>query len=225
MATIPLPDNLPKIPLHDIRECPIVRHIDDLGIWLRYNAPCIDASNMVMHISDTPSTMFPFLRRTLHRIKPAWIIHTGDIVDDVKLEKRSGLLDLYKKKMRDLLSILNEEDYGTIITPGNHDNVPSLLSERAGTSVQVWTSPGRLSLGNFSFKAGHTFEDVAYEPAQYNLYGHSFDHKSCATEDGRYFLNAMEYIYLIHIYTGAVMAIAYPPGTGSARLDRKSFSI
>lgn len=225
MTTLHLPDNLPKMPLHEIRECPIIRRIDDLGIWFRYNPPCIDARNMVMHISDTPSTMFPFLRRALHRLKPAWIIHTGDIVDNIKLEKRSGMLDLYKKKMHTLLSILNEENYGTIITAGNHDDIPSLLTERAGTSIQVWTSPGCLSLGNFSFKAGHTYEDVASDPAQYNLFGHSLEHKTDCTPDGRLFLNGIEDIYLINIYTGAVTAIPYPPGTDNARLDRKCFSI
>ncbi|MCD8162305.1 MAG: metallophosphoesterase [Synergistaceae bacterium] len=122
---------------------------------------------MVLHISDTPYTIYPYLRRALRRLHPAWIVHTGDFVDNIKLEKRPGMLDLYQKRIKNFLSIFEEEDYGAILVTGNHDHVPTLLEEPHSESVQVWTSPGRFSLGQFSFRAGHTYKDVSGDPAQY----------------------------------------------------------
>lgn len=135
------------------------------------------------------------------------------------------MLDLYQKRVKDFLSIFEEEDYGAILVTGNHDHVPTLLEEPHSASVQVWTGPGRFSLGQFSFSAGHTYEDVSGEPAQYNLYGHNLEHTSGCTGEGRMYLNGLQSMYLIHIHTGEVTSIPYPPGTDSARLQRKRVSL
>ncbi|MCQ4814294.1 metallophosphoesterase [Cloacibacillus evryensis] len=225
MATLRIPPNIPKPTLQEMRECPIIKQFDDLGIWFGINPPCIDAKEMVLHLSDTPYTIYPYLRRALHRLRPAWIVHTGDFVDNVKLEQRPGMLDLYQKRVKDFLSIFEEEDYGAILVTGNHDHVPTLLEEPHSASVQVWTGPGRFSLGQFSFSAGHTYEDVSSEPAQYNLYGHNLEHTSGCTGEGRMYLNGLQSMYLIHIHTGEVTSIPYPPGTDSARLQRKRVSL
>ncbi|OFB68367.1 hypothetical protein JS77_10195 [Synergistes jonesii] len=100
MTTLRIPPNIPKPTLEEMRACPIIKQFDDLGIWFGINPPCIDAREMVLHISDTPQTMYHYLRRALRRLKPAWIVHTGDFVDNVKLEKRPGLIDLYRKKYK-----------------------------------------------------------------------------------------------------------------------------
>lgn len=225
MATLHLPSNIPKPTLQEIRECPIIKHFDDLGIWFGINPPCIDARDMVLHLSDTPYTIYPYLRRALRRLNPAWVVHTGDFVDNIKLEKRPGMLDLYQKRVKDFLSIFADEDYGAILVAGNHDHVPTLLDEPRSPSVQVWTGPGRFSLGQFSFRAGHTYEDVNGEPAQYNLYGHNLEHASGCMGDGKMYLNGLQAMYLIHIRTGEVTAIPYPPGTDNARLQRKKISL
>lgn len=226
MATLPLPQNLPKITLQEIRNCPIIRNFDDLSIWFGLNPPCIDAKEMVLHISDTPFTMYSYLRRALNRLRPAWIVHTGDFVDNIKLEKQKSMLDLYKKKIKDFMSIISEGNYGAILVAGNHDHVPTLLSEAKGDDmVQIWTKPGTFSLGHFSFRAGHSYQEVAHNPAQYNLYGHNMEYPSESREDGSMFLNGLQSMYLIHIYTGEVISIPYPPGTDNARLQRKKVSL
>ena len=225
MTTLRIPPNIPKPTLEEMRACPIIKQFDDLGIWFGINPPCIDAREMVLHISDTPQTMYHNLRRALRRLKPAWIVHTGDFVDNVKLEKRPGLIDLYRKKIKDFFAILDEEDYGAIVVTGNHDDVPTLLSYRHNPSVQIWTTPGSFSLGKFSFRAGHTYEDVMTEPAQYNLYGHNMVHPSGVGANGNMYLNGLQAMYLIHIYSGEVTAIPYPPGTDDARLQRRRVSL
>lgn len=39
------------------------------------------------------------------------------------------------------------------------------------------------------------------------------------------YLNGLQSMYLIHIYTGEVISIPYPPGTNNARLQRKKVSL
>lgn len=189
------------------------------------NPPLIDGRDMILHISDTPSTMFPYLRRAIQRLRPTWIVHTGDLVDDIKLEFRPGLIDLYRKKLRVLLEVLNEETCGAILLTGNHDHLPTLLEMTENSSIQVWSKPGRFYIGSFRFKAGHTYEDVIDDAGEYNLFGHSLEHLTSIDSCGRFFLNGLEEMHLIHMETGDVIPIKYPPGADDARLERKRVSL
>ncbi len=60
------------------------------------------------------------------------------------------------------------------------------------SSVQVWSRPGRFYIGSFRFRAGHTYEDVASDSGEYNLYGHSMEHPTEIDDCGRFFLNGLE---------------------------------
>lgn len=203
----------------------LIRRIDGLSIWFGINPPAIDASDMLLHISDTPGTLYPYLRRALRRLRPAYIVHTGDFADDIKLERRRGLLGAYKKKIKEFVSILEEGKYGAILVAGNHDHAPTLLSEISCDTVQLWTSPGRFSIGQFIFCAGHSSESVAGSDAQYCLFGHNMDRRSGEDEHGKMFLNGLEAMYLIHLQSGEVTAIPYPPGTEKARLQKRRAGI
>lgn len=225
MTTLHLPENLPKPTLEELRSSPIHCCIDNLTIKAGFNPPPIDGRGMILHVSDTPSNMFPYLRRALRRLRPAWIVHTGDIVDDIKLEMRPGMVGLYKRKAAALIRLFEEENCGTILITGNHDDVPTLLELTAESSVQVWSRPGRFYMGSFRFRAGHTYEDIADNAGEYNLYGHSMEHPTTIDEDGRFFLNGLEEMHLIHMETGDVIPIQYPPGTNDARLEHKRISL
>ena len=37
MATLRIPPNIPKPTLQEMRECPIIKQFDDLGIWFGIN--------------------------------------------------------------------------------------------------------------------------------------------------------------------------------------------
>ena len=198
----------------------IIRRIDDLSIWFGVNPPAIDARNMLLHISDTPYTIFPYLRRALRRLSPAFVVHTGDLCDNIKLERRKGLLGIYSKKIKDLISIFEEGKYGTILVAGNHDDVPALLSAVTCETVQLWTSSGRFSIGQYVFGAGHTYESVMDIKAQFCLFGHNKERKSGEDENGRMLLNGLEAMYLIHLHTGEIISMPYPPGTENARLQK-----
>jgi hypothetical protein len=224
MTTLHLPEKFPAPTLEEIRSCPVRSRIDNLAIRAGLNPPPIYGRDMILHISDTPSMMFSYLRRAIRRLRPAWIVHTGDIVDDIKLEQRPGMLDLYRKKAALLLRLFAEENCSVILLAGNHDHLPTLLEMTYDSSVQVWSRPGRFYIGGFSFRAGHTYNDVAYSACEYNLFGHNLEHHTSVDDCGRFFLNGLEEMHLIHMETGDVTPIQYPPGTNNARLDRKRVS-
>ena len=39
--------------------------------------------NLILHISDTPSAIYPALRGLLRKLKPQVILHTGDLCDHI----------------------------------------------------------------------------------------------------------------------------------------------
>ena len=225
MTTLHLPANLPKPTLEEIRNCPIRSRIDDICVRIGLNPPPIDGRDMILHISDTPSTMFPISGERSAASVPHGVVHTGDLVDDIKLENRPGMIDLYRKKLRVLLNILSDETCGAILLTGNHDHLPTLLEMTENSPVQVWSRPGRFYIGSFRFRAGHTFEDVMNDAGEYNLFGHNLEHPSVIDGCGRFFLNGLEEMHLIHMETGDVIPFCYPPGTNDARLERKRISL
>ncbi|HHI00115.1 MAG TPA: metallophosphoesterase, partial [Thermococcus litoralis] len=38
----------------------------------------------IMHISDTPDNIYPFILNLIEKSRPDYIIHTGDLVDNIK---------------------------------------------------------------------------------------------------------------------------------------------
>lgn len=222
MTTLHIPSNLPGPANYDeIRSCPIRSRIDNMTILAGLNPPPVDARNMILHVSDTPFTMYQYLRRAIRRLCPAWIVHTGDLVDNIKLEHRPSLLDFYKKKVSILLEIFEEAECEAILLTGNHDHLPTLLDLTKGRGVQVWSKSGKFYIGRHHFKAGHYFEDVATDSSEYNLFGHNLAQHTGIDCEGRFFLNGIEAMNLIHMETGDVIPIKYPPGTNNARLERK----
>ncbi|CDF58680.1 metallophosphoesterase [Thermobrachium celere] len=53
--------------------------------------------NTILHISDTPSNIYPELIRLVKKLSPDYIIHTGDVVDNIKLELYPFKLKEYEK--------------------------------------------------------------------------------------------------------------------------------
>ena len=226
MTTLHIPPNLPgAADFEEIRNCPIRSRIDNMTIRVGLNPPPVDAHEMILHISDTPFTMFQYLRRAIKRLRPAWIVHTGDLVNNIKLEHRPKLLDYYRTKLAVLLDILQEADSKTILLTGNHDHLPTLLDLTAETDIQVWSQPGKFYIGRHHFKAAHYAQDVEKDASEYNLFGHNLEHRTGVDCDGHIYLNGIEAMHLIHMETGDVLSLQYPPGTNNARLERKRVTL
>ncbi len=40
----------------------------------------------LLHVSDIPSDYYRFIYRLIEKLEPAYLVHTGDLADEVKLE-------------------------------------------------------------------------------------------------------------------------------------------
>ncbi|EEB73072.2 metallophosphoesterase [Thermococcus sp. AM4] len=162
---------------------------------------------LVMHIGDTPERVYPFLESLIEEFRPDVVIHTGDLVDNVKLERRPDLKPTYEAGLRKLARILKGSGARLYIVPGNEDD-PELLRRFFGENL---IEPGSVvEIGGKTFALGHCWRDVAGKAADFKLYGHNFK----VIPKG---LNAILGVNFIFLPSGRVVKVDYPVGTDTAR--------
>lgn len=177
----------------------------------------------VLHISDTPRSFYPELKRLLDILKPNVIIHTGDLADDLKLENRPSLLDSYEKAVIKLMQIVNQSAAEEVVfTLGNHDNL-EIVRKYAGRA-EVYQDAVIKNFQGTEILCAH-YHDAALESAaaktpDFALYGHDLSLKSQKTNCVNN-LNGIEAMHLIDLSTGEVFVVKYPIGTDNERLKRK----
>lgn len=180
-------------------------------------------SNLLLHISDTPSQFYPELKRIINLIGPRYIIHTGDLADNIKTEFSASLLTKYKYEAKKLLNILNSANTeNTYITIGNHDNY-DFVDENKG-KLQVYSKMGEIDINNTKFAFSHYWDYVKEEKADIYLFGHDIEQKTLITDSGIY-LNGIISINLINLDTMEVKSIKYPFGTNAARMNKKRIKL
>lgn len=171
----------------------------------------------LLHISDTPASFYSDLKVLVEKLKPAYIVHTGDLVDDIKLGFYSSLTDEYEKEIQNLASIFDDSGAETILALGNHDNFNicrlylynSYIIKKAET----------LEIEGMNFRISHMPEGIREAPEQYNLYGHDLTLKYGCSEDKMYF-NGVSYINIIGLESGKHVMLSYPHGVNNSRLGR-----
>lgn len=165
----------------------------------------------LLHVSDTPAVIYPALFALIARLQPEVLVHTGDLVDQLKLEQRSFLLPLYEEQAGRFIARLEELPIGHIyLVPGNHDD-PTVLARYSHRSRIV---PGGSVLAFSSFRVGlaHGPERVP-AGADFLLYGHSPEEPP--VKRGRP-LSGLAAMHVL-LSTGQVYSLPYPPGTDAAR--------
>lgn len=173
-------------------------------------------SNLLLHISDTPSQFYPELKRIIKLIEPRYIIHTGDLADNIKIELSPSLLTKYKYEAKRLLDFLNSSNTENIyITIGNHDDY-DFIDENKG-KIKVFTRMGELVLNSTKFVFSHYWNNLKQEKADIYLFGHDIENHTSITESVIY-LNGILSINIINLDTMEVTSIKYPFGTDSARM-------
>ena len=126
---------------------------------------------LIVHISDTPRVSYPFIYRIMRVLEPDYLIHTGDVVDDIKLEIRPQELGAYKRELAAFLSRLEQTPVGGIFfVPGNHDD-GSALGELGRRSLIV-SERTVLRLAGLSISVSHKYQDDV-DAADFYLYGHT----------------------------------------------------
>ena len=177
------------------------------GLFRRIPAEFLEAGEVrLVHISDTPRSVYKFLRKLVKDSRPDVLIHTGDLVDDVKLERRPELIDRYVDGVRELSKILKPVPR-LVIVPGNEDD-EGVLKDIFGASL---VEPGSvISIEGVRIALGHKPEDVLSLDADVRLYGHNFS----SIPHG---LNGLRKVNLILLPSLRVFKLSYPLGTNAAR--------
>lgn len=174
---------------------------------------------VLLHLSDTPSQIYPELRRVIAAVRPTYIVHTGDLVDNLKLELRPSLARRYDHELKQLRAIADGSGARRVIfVLGNHDS-PESPSLKPGP-VELISEGGHETLEGREIFFSHyppAGERLAAIPeGGFWLYGHDPSAPS-RRESGRTALNGLEAMHVINLSSGRYIAVAYPNGTDRAR--------
>lgn len=181
------------------------------------------SSPLLLHMTDTPSLIYSDLNKLIEKLSPAIIVHTGDVVDNIKLELYPNRLNDYKREASRLIQIMERSKAEKIfICPGNHDS-PEVLN-RITTRAQIVSPHFTFHYGNTDFTLTHTSHSVILSDAPFNLFGHDLTLPSDIKNPVK-FLNGLEAIYVIELDTLKIHALRYPFGTNDSRLNRKSIGM
>ncbi|KRQ87881.1 hypothetical protein ABG79_00046 [Caloramator mitchellensis] len=166
-------------------------------------------SGAIVHISDTPSFIYNSIIKMLEKIKPKTIIHTGDIADDIKLELRPQLIDVYKKESNKFILQLSNHSEKVYIIPGNHDSIENLTIP---DNVEVKYEGETIKIDDIKLGLAHKFENLP-DNVDLFLFGHDLN-----SGDFRY-LNGIKNINVIK-GRKEIIKLCYPIGTDNYRLRK-----
>ncbi len=179
---------------------------------------------VVLHISDTPYSFFFGLERMINKLKPEYIIHTGDLVDNIKLELYPKSLPRYEIYAKNLMKILLKPFVkGLYISKGNHDVFDS-LKNGADPRTHFEEISGSIELCKRSIGFSHYRKNL-YPASDYiNMFGHDISPGNEITEDSIY-LNGIVSINIIMLSSMKIFHLPYPSGTDDSRLKRGKLGI
>ncbi|MCG8541485.1 MAG: metallophosphoesterase [Clostridia bacterium] len=179
--------------------------------------------DMLLHISDTPVNFYSGLRLLIRRLKPKYIVHTGDMVDNIKLEIYSFKKELYKKRVKLLIDILEDSSADKIyLALGNHDDIEIVknLSKR----IIIVEKSGVFRINNVKYKISHFSKELLEEPGKYNLFGHNLSMPSKIENDIIY-LNGITGINIIALKSSKVFTLPYPYGINDDRMCKPNIGL
>lgn len=166
----------------------------------------------VLHISDTPDIIYSFVFSVVDRLKPDYIIHTGDLVDNIKLASGAPL-KLYKKSLKVLMEGFKQRDWSKIyIIPGNHDNV-DLLKEMVTDHIQICNEGSTIDINGVKIGLSHYDVNLPDEADVY-LYGHD---KTVVDNGDEIYLNGLLDLNVIFLPGKETETLSYPLKTDSGR--------
>ncbi len=176
----------------------------------------------LLHISDTPVCFYSELKLLIANLKPAYIVHTGDLTDNIKLELYPTSICQHEKWIKYLAVMLEASGAEVILTLGNHDDFDTVSTyfKRSRIIREAET----IKIEDMSFRVSHMPEGVLQESTRYNLFGHDLTLKSGCVDDKLYF-NGISHINIIGLESGECISLPYPAGTDDARLGRRKIGL
>ena len=92
----------------------------------------------LLHISDTQSYTYPYVKKMIEVIKPDIIIHTGDFVDEVKAGRMINTRDEYEEGVKEICNILTNSGAKEIYAVcGNNDICEIVNKYLPGANVSM----------------------------------------------------------------------------------------
>lgn len=148
----------------------------------------------IMHISDTPESIYKHIYKMLNYSRPDIIIHTGDVVDNLKLEDTGEeLLPIYKKRSAEFIKNLEKITNARIIyVPGNHDNYDIIAENKSRSEIMAEGSV--LELDGVKIGLAHYPDNLPVD-ADINLFGHNKFEKN--DSDNKYLNGILNINYLL----------------------------
>lgn len=194
------------------------------GIYVPDEALSLKGKTL-LHISDTPHMIFSSLKKLIEQLKPDYIIHTGDMVDNIKLELFPYKIDEYKRSLLKLNRSLSVyKDAQLIIALGNHDDTK--LVKSTFREATVYANVSIIDVEGRSIEIAHyppNFESKT-DLADISLFGHDLSVRSHTLGDVL-ILNGIENINLIELNTLKAITMNYPSGTDDSRLRKRKIGI
>lgn len=171
---------------------------------------------VVLHISDTPVDIYKYIFRIIDIFKPRFIIHTGDMADNIKLGIYKDKISYYYQGTKRLIEGLEKYEYSKIYyVLGNHDDykIVNQLNKK-GTILEE----GPLRIDDYNFTVSHYYKEYSCN-VDFNLYGHSLE-PGHYKRNGTIGLNGLLNINIIDLSNKGVFHLEYPVGTnGSRRME------
>jgi len=190
------------------------------GIYGLFNRPYLTTDllelepPLAVHVSDTPSFCYPYIFRLVQQLRPLVLIHTGDLIDEIKLEIKPTELKAYAGKLKPVCKKLEQLPVENIyLVPGNHDHVETILG-LVRRSV-VLPEKSWIELEGLQFFLSHKYYDIEVD-ADFYLFGHSLPEMDWINRR-TIPLNGIPHINIISLSTKNTYTLAYPFGTDSAR--------
>ena len=167
---------------------------------------------LILHISDTPREIYPFLYRVIQKLQPIEIIHTGDMADNYKIEFQDFHLFHYQQAVSGFLKQVRMiSNAGIHITMGNHDDLETLNVLCPGERLDDRV----VELYGKKFFLLHNLEEEPVEEGYY-CFGHKFEPVTDVSGPCK-LLNGILSINVIDVDDWTVHHINYPLGTDAFR--------
>lgn len=174
---------------------------------------------ILIHISDTPVFSYRAILKLIHILKPKYLVHTGDISDDMKVEIYPNLESEARKKAISFIDSIISQQFKTYISLGNHDSYSILSEYKNNDYIEITDSTAYIKIKEKNIAYSHYSNLLKKSPGDINLYGHDLSIPS-QTIDNKIFLNGIEGINIINLNTFEIYKLDYPAGTDSSRLRK-----
>jgi predicted phosphodiesterase len=147
----------------------------------------------LLHISDTSSFVYPYVKKMIDIIKPDIIIHTGDFVDEVKAGRMINTRDEYECGVENISEIMKNSGAKIYAVCGNNDILEILNKYLPDAEVSM---PGNVvNICGIDCLLVHGVTQVTDE-AEWTFYGHGLTGETWSpdmnnTKEGRCRFNAI----------------------------------